>query len=208
MVVATSEISAGRDVPAPSDGRHQRSERTRAAIVDALFSLLEEGDVQPSAERIADRAGVSRRSIFHHFRDVEDLLVTAADKQIARVLPTLRPVSAKGPLDARVAELASQMCGLYARIAPMRRAALLVARSSPSITERLRQGRAMHTASVERVFRTELAGLSSREEVVAALVAASSFSVWEELVTHQGLSPAVAERVIRRSLAALLVASP
>ena len=208
MVVATSEISAGQGVPAPSDGRHQRSERTRAAIVDALFALLEEGDVQPSVERIADRAGVSRRSIFHHFRDVEDLLVTAADTQIARVVPTLRPVSAEGPLDARIDAFVGQMCGLFARVAPMRRAALLVARSSPSITERLRQGREVHRASVERVFRAELAGLPSREEVVAALVAAASFSMWEELVAHQGLSPTVAERVVRRSLAALLAASP
>ena len=40
----------------PSDGRAARAARTRAAIVDALLALLEEGDLQPTANRIADRA--------------------------------------------------------------------------------------------------------------------------------------------------------
>ena len=41
------------------DGRTVRAERTRQALVDALLSLLDEGQLQPTAERIAVRAGVS-----------------------------------------------------------------------------------------------------------------------------------------------------
>ena len=57
----------------PVDGRSARAERTRTAIVDALISLLEEGDLQPTANRIADRAGISLRLIYHHFGDLESL---------------------------------------------------------------------------------------------------------------------------------------
>ena len=206
MVVARSDAPPGDEEAPPLDGRRARSERTRAVIVDALLALLEEGDPTPSAERIAERAGVSRRALFHHFRDVEDLLATAADRQASRVLSTIRPIDPEGPLAARVSAYAAQVCGLYARVAPVRRAALTAERASPVIAERMRQGRAMHRASVERVFGAELEAppKAEREEIVAALVAATSFSAWEELVTHQGLSQSAAVRVVRRSIGALL----
>ena len=46
-------------VLAPLDGRLARSARTRHAVVDALLDLLGEGDLRPTAARIAERAGVS-----------------------------------------------------------------------------------------------------------------------------------------------------
>jgi AcrR family transcriptional regulator len=209
-MVAVKRTSPEEEEPAPlststaPDGRHLRSERTRTAIVDALLALLEEGDPQPPAERIAERAGVSRRALFHHFRDVEDLLATAADRQFSRVLPTLRPISPDGPLATRLTAYTAQRCALHARIAPVRRAALLAEPSSPAIAERLRRARALHRTSVELVFGADLASSPHRDEVLAAVVAATSFSVWEELVAHQGLSPSAAERVVRRSLEALI----
>ena len=48
--------------PAPTDGRTLRSLRTREAIVDATIALLEQGDLRPTAPRVADQAGVSVRS--------------------------------------------------------------------------------------------------------------------------------------------------
>lgn len=192
--------------PAPADGRLARSERTRTAIADALLALLDEGDPRPTAERIAARAGVSRRAIFHHFTDVEDVLASAADRQMARVLPMLSPPPADGPVEARIEAYAAQICQLYTRVAPVRRAALLAAPSSPTIAERMRTMRARHHASIERVFGVELSACpeAERDDLSAALVAATSFCTWEELVTQQTLSPAAAGRVIRRSLAALL----
>src|SRR6185437_9264236 len=130
MVGVKSDPPRSGDEAPPLDGRRARSENTRASIVDALLALLEEGDPTPSMDRVADRAGVSRRALFHHFRDTEDLLATAADRQLARVLPTLRPIDPEGPLAGRVAAYAAQTCGLYARVAPVRRAALLAERGS------------------------------------------------------------------------------
>ncbi|MDX6728473.1 MAG: TetR/AcrR family transcriptional regulator, regulator of autoinduction and epiphytic fitness, partial [Baekduia sp.] len=48
----------------PLDGRVARSHRTRAAIVEALVSLLEAGNVQPTIEEIAARASVAPRTVF------------------------------------------------------------------------------------------------------------------------------------------------
>ena len=45
-----------------SDGRLQRSERSREAIVQALLSLVREGAPRPTAERVAEKAGVGIRT--------------------------------------------------------------------------------------------------------------------------------------------------
>ena len=40
------------------DGRLQRSERSRHAIVQALYDLVGEGVLQPTAQQVAETAGV------------------------------------------------------------------------------------------------------------------------------------------------------
>lgn len=191
---------------APEDGRHARSERTRAAIVEALLSLLDEGVLQPSAELLAERAGVSRRAVFHHFRDMDDLHATAAAKQLERVLPTLAPLPRSGPCAERLEAFVAQRCRLLAFIAPVRRAALLVEPFSPVVAERLGEARRQSRLAVEVVFALELdkAPPEERAELAAALAAASSFSFWEELHTRQRLTPEETARAMKRTLGALL----
>src|SRR3954468_21815765 len=72
------------------DGRAARSVRTRRAIVDAMRALHHEGDLRPTAPRVADRAGVSVRTVWQHFDDLEALLVEAGlrDLEIARSFVT------------------------------------------------------------------------------------------------------------------------
>ena len=55
------------------DGRTQRGERNREAIVEALVECYGDGLLQPSVDEVAARAGVSARSVHNHFVDVEAL---------------------------------------------------------------------------------------------------------------------------------------
>ncbi|MEM7232854.1 MAG: TetR/AcrR family transcriptional regulator [Planctomycetota bacterium] len=55
------------------DGRAVRTARSRQAICEACLDLIEEGVLQPSADLVCERAGVSRRSVFNHFRDLAEL---------------------------------------------------------------------------------------------------------------------------------------
>ena len=50
------------------DGRRQRTQVTRANIVNAANSLQNEGNMRPSMQQIAKRAGVSLRTAFQHSR--------------------------------------------------------------------------------------------------------------------------------------------
>jgi AcrR family transcriptional regulator len=189
-----------------TDGRLERSERSRAAVIDALLDLVDAGDLRPPAERIAKRAGVSLRTVFHLFSDKEEIFAAAAQRQAERVLATLRPVDAGLPLDERVRAFVVERARLHERVAPVRRAAQLLEPFSKTVAVRLAQARALKRADVERVFHEELASLRApaREELVRALCAAASFSHWEQLRAHQGLTVEESRRVLTRVLFSLL----
>lgn len=72
-----------------------RSRRTRAALLDATRSLLEEhGFESLTMGAVAERAGVSRRAVYLHF-DSRAALVTALFEHVARtegLQDSLRPI--------------------------------------------------------------------------------------------------------------------
>jgi AcrR family transcriptional regulator len=76
------------DDSGPADGRTARSLRSRRAIVDAMRALHAEGDLSPTGPRVAERAGVSLRTVWQQFADMEALLVEAnrRDDEILRSL--------------------------------------------------------------------------------------------------------------------------
>ena len=59
-----------------TDGRLLRSERSREQIVDALYELIGEGHMQPTAQQVAERSGVALRSVFRLFSDMDALYAT------------------------------------------------------------------------------------------------------------------------------------
>jgi AcrR family transcriptional regulator len=190
----------------PADRRTARSAATRTAVVDALLSLIEAGDLRPTAPRIAARAGVSLRSVFQHFADLEALFAAAADRQTEKIRGLGTRLEASGPLERRVTAFVAQRRRILEAIAPVRRAALLMEPFSAEIQTRLARARALGRVELQRVFAPELAGRrgAARAEVLAALAAASGFSAWEALRAHQGLSVTRAERVMSRTLRAVL----
>lgn len=176
--------------PKQRDGRTVRAERTRQALVDALLGLLDEGRLRPTAAEVAERAGVSERSLFQHFRDREALLEAVAREQYDRVMPTIRPVDASLSLPERVDGLVAQRCSTFERATGVRRAALLMEPESDVVAGWLSTVRRAGAAEVERVFRRELeaAPADERESLRAALVAACAWGTFEALRLHQGLS--------------------
>lgn len=172
------------------DGRTVRAERTRQALVEALLALLNEGQLQPTAERIAQRAGVSERSLFQHFADREALYQAVAVEQYERVVPTLESIDLSLPLAERIDAFVQQRARLLETVTPVRRAALLLEPESGVVSSWLQTTRRQKARELERVFRAELDQLehTDRGVLLAALVAASAWTSWEALRAHQRLS--------------------
>jgi TetR/AcrR family transcriptional regulator, regulator of autoinduction and epiphytic fitness len=188
------------------DGRTVRAERTRQALVGALLGLLDAGELRPTAAAIAERAGVSERSLFQHFPDREALFEAVARQQYERVMPTLRPVDASLPLGERIDEFTRQRARLYELIGGVRRAALLIEHESPAVAGWLTTARRAKAAEAERVFRRELEAIPAdeREPLRAALVALCSWPAWDSWRTHQRLGVSRARAAMATAIRALL----
>jgi len=163
--------------------RTARSERTRAAIADALLSLLEEGELQPTATRIAERAGISLRLIYHHFGDLEALFRETTEREMARVLARVTPVPNDLPLQERIDRFVEQRCRLLEWITPVRRAAILHEPFSATLRDARSAMNRLAEDEMARLFAPELAAMDSenRAAVVDALALATGWNAWDAL---------------------------
>jgi TetR/AcrR family transcriptional regulator of autoinduction and epiphytic fitness len=184
------------------DGRRARRHRSRDLAVDALLDLLAEGVVRPTAQQVAERSGVSLRSIFRIFDDVESLHAAACARQVTRVRHLFIDVPTHGDLRTRIDQVVASNGRLYESIAPVRRAALRAAPESPAVQDTLTRARGWVRAEVERVFADEV-GTGGRD-TVNAVELALSFEAWDQLRAAQGLSPARTSATVTRLLHALL----
>jgi AcrR family transcriptional regulator len=190
--------------PRPAtDGRTLRSMRTREAIVDATIGLLEEGDLRPTAPRVADRAGVSVRSVFQHFADLETLHAAVAERLVDRVAVLLVPVPPDGSLDERLDRFVHQRTLLLEAVTPIRRAAAVHGPFSSEITARLRDGQAFLRAELAHTFGPELDTAGDGEVALDALDAALSWATWDHLRSG-GRDQDTARAVVRRLAASVL----
>ena len=189
------------------DGRAARAERTRAAVVDALLDLIEEGTLQPTAQEVAKRAGVSPRIVYFHFEDHARLFAAAAARQSERVLADIKLVRADGPLEERLDAFVAVRARIFQRVFNTRRAARLYEHVSPVVAGTLAFVRACKREEAERVFGREMGAMGSaavRRDRAAALGAVTSFNTWESLRAHGGLGVEEARRVWRGMIEAVL----
>jgi AcrR family transcriptional regulator len=192
------------------DGRALRSARSREAVVDAMLDLLDEGSLRPGAAEIAARAGVSVRTVFRHFEDLEQLFATATEHQARRIGPLLLAPPPTGTLPERVDALVAHRANLYERIGPVRRAALRHEHFHHAVHDGLIRARRLLRRHLITSFASELEGLetSARATTIAALESATSFAAWDNLRVEQRLSVAQARAAVRATVVALLERMP
>ena len=95
------------------DGRLQRSVRSRQIILDAIVSLVEEGNLVPTAQQVARRAGVGLRTVFRHFDDMEALFAEMDRKLADANSQFFEGVDRTGPLAERIRAATEQRDQAY-----------------------------------------------------------------------------------------------
>lgn len=167
------------------DGRTARALRTREAIVDASIALVDEGDLRPTAPRIAERAKVSVRSVFQHFDDLEGLYAAVGDRLVERLSHVRLAIDSELPVDGRIAEVVRQRAILLEAITPVRRAATVHAPFSREVRKRLQAGHDFLRTEIETSFAEDLATIDEADRIVVldALDTVLSWSSWDNLRT-------------------------
>lgn len=166
-----------------------------------------EGNLRPSADQIAERSGVSRRTLFRYFDDMDDLARTAAARQVTRVAHLLElPAPAGGPLARRATQLARQRHTLFSALAPALRVMRLRAPFSSASADMLDRSWAQLREQIKQQFRRDVSRLPQvqRQRALAAVDAVCSFETYEQLCLAQRLNDAEYVATLRQAIAALL----
>jgi AcrR family transcriptional regulator len=180
------------------DGRTRRGERNRQAIIDALIACYDEGSLQPSVQQVAERAGVSARSVHNHFVDVEALRAEVSQRQWERFAHLAVVIDISRSVSERVEQLVGQRAEIYEGVTPVRRAALLAVPDSPTIVASLARLDRTLRRQIERGF----PGID--EDTLDAIDALASWDSWNRLRSAQGLAAPRARRVLIAAMCALL----
>jgi TetR/AcrR family transcriptional regulator, regulator of autoinduction and epiphytic fitness len=187
--------------PQRVDGRTARSERTRNAIVDAHLQLIKDGDLRPTADRIARLAGVSLRALWSHFADMEALFAAAGQRVLEQRDASFQPVGVDLPLPNRIEAYCRQRARLLEEIAPTAKAASTREPFSPA----LQNYRRIHMDLVRDELKTLFAAeLSGKPELLTALTAISMWPTWGTWRDVMGLSPDAARAALTHAVAGLL----
>jgi AcrR family transcriptional regulator len=184
-----------------SDGRKARSQRSREQIVDALFTLIEAGDMNPSAASVAEEAGVGLRTVFRHYDDMDGLYREMSERMDREILPIVMTPWEAQSWRGRVHELIARRAKIYERIMPVKVAAGLRRFASPQLGHTYRQFLTMEQAGLRAILPERVA---RDETLVGALELLTGFQAWRRLRQDQQLPAATAEAVLIRSVDALL----
>jgi AcrR family transcriptional regulator len=189
------------------DGRLARRDRNRVAVLDAMIALFSEGDLDPTPEQVAKRAGISPRSVYRYFEDREALLRAA----IAHHLDSVWDVYVfhgigEGSFDRRLADFATHRVRLYETISATARATRHRAGTDEILRDQIELTRRALRDQVEKQFAPELDAMTPRVRR-ARLAAADALCELESLDhyrLHRGFSTTDTEALLADALRALL----
>ncbi len=192
-----------RGKPRTSDGRALRRESNHQLIVDAYADLVRSGILEPTADEVAARAGLGRRTVFRQFEDMDGLARSVNDRVTREAAPFITPLLPTGSLEQDLRALVERRTRFFEHIAPFRRAGALARHKSEFLRAQNAVFAAMQRARVEVVVAPHLAAGS--EHLVEAIDLLLSFEGWERLREQQQLPSERAAEVMWR--AALRLAS-
>ncbi|MEM0984866.1 MAG: TetR/AcrR family transcriptional regulator [Pseudomonadota bacterium] len=183
------------------DGRRQRSERSRKQIIEAMFDLMREGDLRPSATDVADRAGVGLRTVFRHFEDMDSIFEEMTEDLKKIVMPMVfAPYEATCWRD-QLMELVDREARIYELVFPMQ-VGLLARRSG---SEFLQRQYAYEVGLVRSTLQSILPdAVIADKTLFAAIEVNHTFATWHRLREDQDLTVEVATETIKRIMAALI----
>ncbi len=189
------------------DGRVARGERTRWAVVEAHAELLRDGVLRPTAKLISERAGISIRTLWLNFGDMEALMAVTGQYWLDRDARSWMPVDADLPLPDRIEQWCDQRARRMEDLAPAAASALLVEPFSASLTATRRIHRSRLHRDLAATFGAEIGpGIdsASASPVHLALFVAADGITWLVLRRDEGLSYEASIDLMRQTFTRLL----
>ena len=144
---------------------------------------------------------MAKRSIFHHFADMEALLAEAGRTQLDRYWNVLQ-VPSGGPLGERLAVAMDQRAHLFESIVDVRRVASLYEGGSPALGRAISPEPGDVAPASARLLDPEYSRVG--RDVRDGVYAMASWEAWEVLRRHQRLSVNAAKAAVHSTIEAAL----
>lgn len=208
---ARSSATASEPAAAESDGRRLRRQRNRDTVVDALLSLYREGNLDPSAEDVAARSGLSARSVFRYFDDVHDLAEAALDRALDDVAH-LVPIAAApdDPTAKKITALLDERERLWESQVNVLLVSRVRAPFHSALAENIAASRLLFRAQAAQLFAPEVAalrasvGAKAADAAVTALHLLCTFENWRIMRADHGFDVRRTRATIAAAITALL----
>jgi AcrR family transcriptional regulator len=179
--------------------------RTREAIIEAVLAFNQEGQLRASAERIVERAGVSLRTLWTNFKDLEGLYAAVDVVLVARQAERHKPIAPDGPLPERITAYCRQRATMLEIVAPSARASRVRLPYSGQLRHNWERHYVRVRAEIDTVFATELSAAGSdREALASALLVNTTWPAWSVMRDELGLDVDHAVATMARTVTALL----
>ncbi len=183
--------------------------RRRTQALDAFIDLVLEGHLPPTAEQVAERAGISKATFFRYFESLKAMRYDAGARMLER-FPLLHVADAgRGPLRERIERFVSLRVELWEKVhllAQLQRSMVL---QDPDAARMVDFVRELMVDQVREHFAPELKERSAAQRDDAAMLIAMITSVesWEQLRNTYGRTPLQTRRAWTEAIEALLSAS-
>ena len=203
MTSAANVIRVAMDAAQPvDDGRRARGDANRARIIQAMVELVAAGDPDPNADAVAEKAGLSVRTVFRHFEDKDAIFHAIDDLLVAAYQPLLTAAYRSEHWKGQLFELIARRCTINEAAAVFRISAVMERYRSQFIAAKYRRLHAGEKRMLDAVLPPEL---QTSTQAGRAILIACSFDTWRLLRQDEELPPAEVEAAMRQLVEDILV---
>ncbi|HEX4917824.1 MAG TPA: TetR/AcrR family transcriptional regulator [Limnobacter sp.] len=184
-----------------ADGRRDRGARNKQLIVNAFLDYIREGNLNPTAQQVSERAGVGLRTVFRHFQDMETLyreMAHAVDAIIAPVLQT--PLEGRTWQD-KLHHAIDRRSAMFEQLMPIHVSSLAHLHASPFLKEKHERSVALQRLLLQGFLPKKV---QNRKGTFEALDLVLSLDTWTRLRRDQDLTAEQAKKTIRHMVEKLI----
>jgi len=188
------------------DGRRERQLKNRRQIVLAMTEIIKETGAMPSIDQVAERANVSRRSVFRIFEERTLLIRETINVMYHYVLerypvPDLMAFNKKDRIERFVEYLGLN----YEYITPFRKVVEQTCGNDPIINEQ----RKLFRATLGKSLRDSITTLAHPDALnspvfIESIQLATSWQAWDQLRSGLGLDVTRAQATVAYVLRSIL----
>ena len=177
------------------DGRVLRTQRSREAIINSAYQFMEVEGVIPTAQVVADNAGVTIRTLFRHFPEMDLLYRELHKRTFDHYAKEFDKGDRTGPLEDRVLSAVKTFTAAYSN----QRNVFLVTKSMMRNSVFLCENYSRVQKSLSKRLLEWIPELSDLpDEIHDGVDGVLSFEFWHRLQVIQGVSKKRSISIINR----------